>query len=126
MAFNFNSFNGGSDRVCRSGIDTHDYAFTHIKEFIGKTIYVNGWFFTKSTMAGKETIQPVVIGDGININFPSWSADRFKKLAADPEAVKAVLNGELAVVNIHVIPAKEKGMNDTWGFDFCNVDDIGK
>lgn len=124
MAFNFNSFNGGNDRVCRKGVDSRDFKFAHIKDFVGEDIRVNGWFFSKGTLAGKEIVQPVVIGEDVNINFPAWSTERFKKLAADPEAVKAVLNGELAITNIHVITAKEKGMNDTWGFDFVNVSEL--
>jgi len=124
MAFNFSNFNNGADRVCREGVDSRDFQFTHIKDYIGETIKVNGWFITESTLAGKKVSQPVVIGETSNINFPAWSTDRFKKLAADPEAVKAVLAGELCITNIHVIPAKEKGYNDTWGFDFANVADI--
>jgi len=118
MAFNFRKFNKGT-KVCREGVDNKDYDFVGLGSFEGEEIHVDGFFFTPGYNEGER--QVVVIGEGVNINMPGRAVDDFDKIAADPEAVEAVLNGELKLVDIHLVKAKDKKKKDTYSYTFANA-----
>ena len=61
----FNELNNGR-RTVKEGIDTKKYVFVPLRDFIGKVIKVDGFFFTNS----KYGKQAVVVGNGCNINMP--------------------------------------------------------
>ena len=105
MAFNFNKYNKGT-KVLRAGIDNSDYDFVKLSSFEGENVPVDGFFFTDGYNDGEK--QVVIVGSGVNINMPGRATEIFEELTADPEAVEAVLKGELYLTDIHLIPAKDK------------------
>ena len=109
----FKSLNKGNSYV-REGIDTRSQEFAPLKNFIGQTIRVDGFFFTN----GDYGKQVVVVGEGFNINMPARALDQFEAIAADPEMVKAVLAGKLIINEIKA--GKSKSGKDT---TFYNLDD---
>ena len=108
----FKSLNKGNSYV-REGIDTKAQEFAPLKNFIGQTIRVDGFFFTK----GKYGKQVVVVGEGFNINMPGRALEQFETIAADPEMVKAVIAGKLIITDI-----KEGSANGQTTV-FYNLDD---
>ena len=123
MAFNFNKYNKGT-KVLRAGIDNSDYDFVKLSSFEGENVPVDGFFFTDGYNDGEK--QVVIVGSGVNINMPGRATEIFEELAADPEAVEAVLKGELYLTDIHLIPAKDKKKKDTYSFKLVNADQIEK
>lgn len=123
MAFNFNKYNKGT-KVLRAGIDNSDYDFVKLSSFEGENVPVDGFFFTDGYNDGEK--QVVIVGSGVNINMPGRAIKIFEELAQDPEAVEAVLKGELYLTDIHLIPAKDKKKKDTYSFKLVNADQIEK
>ena len=123
MAFNFNKYNKGT-KILRAGVDNTDFDFVKLSSFEGEDVPVDGFFFTEGYNEGEK--QVVIVGSGVNINMPGRATEIFEELAADPEAVEAVLNGELYLTDIHLIPAKDKKKKDTYSFKLVNADQIEK
>lgn len=121
MAFNFNKFNKGT-KVIRPGVDNSGYDFVHLSSFENEDVPVDGFFFTDGYNEGEK--QVVIIGSGININMPGRATAIFEELAADPEAVNAVMKGELYLTDIHLLKAKDKKKKDTYSFKLVNADQI--
>ena len=121
MAFNFNKFNKGT-KVIRPGVDNSIYGFVGLGDFENETIHIDGFFFTDGYNEGEK--QVVLIGAGTNINMPGRATAIFQELAEDPEAVNAVLNGELYITDIHLLKAKDKKKKDTYSFKLVNADQI--
>lgn len=119
MAFNFAKFNKGT-KICRPGVDNSDYEFKKLGDFAGKVIHVDGFFYTEGDF-GKQV---VVIGEGANINMPGRAVEDFEALGSDEDAVAAVLNGELILTDIRLLPAKSKGKHDTFTYAFGSVENI--
>lgn len=119
MAYDFSKFNKGS-KVCRPSVDNSDFEFVKIGEFAGKVIHVDGWFFTE----GDYGKQVVIIGEGKNINMPGRAVEDIEALGSDPDAVAAMLNGELVITDIRLLPSKSKGKHDTYSYSFGNVANI--
>ena len=107
----FNEYNYKS--TVREGIDTDKMEFLPIKNFVGKDVLVDGFFFTE----GRYGKQVVVVGNGHKINLPSRSTEIFKKIANDPELLKAVLTGHLKLTNIKI---KGTRNGTTTIFDFAD------
>lgn len=94
---NFNKLNTmRANGVRRDGINTDGYEFRPLKDFIGKRIFVDGFFFT----TGKFGEQVVVIGNGCNINMPARACEEFKSILADEELVNGIMAGELVLDDI--------------------------
>lgn len=121
MAFNFNKFNKGT-KVIRPGVDNSNYGFVGLGDFENETIHVDGFFFTDGYNEGEK--QVVLIGAGTNINMPGRATAIFQELAEDPEAVNAVISGELYITDIHLLKAKDKKKKDTYSFKLVNADQI--
>lgn len=102
----FNELNNGR-RTVRDGIDTKAYEFAPLKDFIGKTIKVDGFFFTNS----KYGKQVVVVGNGACINMPKRATEVFECIYNNDDMVKTVLDGHLEIIDIKELPT-DKG-NDT-------------
>ena len=100
-----------SIKTVRDGIDTEKMEFVSIKDFIGKSIKVDGFFFTKS----KYGEQVVVVGEGSLINVPKRYTDTFKAIKNDPAKLNAVMEGKLTLGNIRTMDAKN---GKTVAFDF--------
>lgn len=102
----FNELNNGR-RTVREGIDTKKYDFVPLRDFIGKVIKVDGFFFTNS----KYGKQVVVVGNGFNINMPKRATEVFEAIQNNDDMIKAVLDGHLEIIDIENF-ATDKG-NDT-------------
>ena len=100
-----------SIKTVKDGIDTEKMEFVSIKEFVGKTIKVDGFFFTKS----KYGEQVVVVGEGSLINIPKRYVEQFKAIRDNKEKLEAVLAGKLTLGNITAIDSKN---GKTIVFDF--------
>ena len=94
-------------RTVREGINTKDYDFVPLRDFIGKVIKVDGFFFT-NTMYGKQV---VVVGNGCNINMPKRATKTFEVIMNNDKMLKAVLEGHLEIIEIENF-ATDRG-NDT-------------
>lgn len=98
-----NHNNKDSIKTVRDGIDTTKLGdFQNIKNFLGQTIKVDGFFFTKS----KYGEQVVVVGNGALINIPKRYTEDFKAIRDNADELKAVLDGKLTLTDIKEVDAK--------------------
>ena len=89
-----------SVRTIKEGIRLEDLQFRKLKDFVGKTLYVDGFFFTNGDY-GKQLV--VVARDnegGWKVNMPNRAIDQFEAIKADKDMLKAVLEGHLQIVDI--------------------------
>ena len=86
----------------REGIDTSEMEFKPLKDFCGKRIKVDGFFFTE----GKFGKQVVVVGNGFLINMPGRAVEAFEEIYSDAEMLKAVLEGHLCIKEIKMFDTK--------------------
>lgn len=106
----FEKFNKQYTNTVREGVNTDEMDFCKLKEFEGKTIKVDGFFFTK----GDYGKQVVVVGNGKKINMPERAVEMFEDIRSNPEMLQAVLDGHLLITNIE--PRKAKKGN-TYSFE---------
>ena len=95
MAFDFGTLNKGKKTI-RDGINLDDMSFKPLKDFIGQTLKVDGFFFTE----GKYGKQAVVIASGTKINIPKRYVEDFEKIRDNQEALDAVLSGNTSQATI--------------------------
>ena len=107
----FNELNKQFSSTIKEGIDLQSMEFKPLKDYIGKTVKVDGFFFTKSDYGE----QVVVVGNGAKINMPKRAVDVFKKIQASGDMVEAVLAGKLEMINI--TPVKGKNGVETTGYE---------
>lgn len=98
----------------REGVDTSDMEFKPLKDFCGKRIKVDGFFFTE----GKFGKQVVVVGNGFLINMPGRAVDTFEDIEADKDMLEAVLNGHLCIKEIKMVDTKN-GTTAAYTLDDC-------
>ena len=110
--FDFASLNKGSKKTVRDGINSQDWNFEPLRNFTGKDIQVNGFFFTD----GKYGRQAVVIADGVKINIPKRFTEIFEQIRDNDEARQAMLEGHLKLINIREINA-QNGKTVTFDFE---------
>ena len=84
------------------GVETSEMEFKPLKDFCGKVVNVNGFFFTD----GKFGKQVVVVGNGYLINMPQRAVESFEEIESDEDMLNAVLDGKLAIRDIHMIDTK--------------------
>lgn len=109
----FEKFNKGYARTVKEGLDTSDWKYKKLKECVGETIHVQGFFFTK----GRFGNCLVVVGDNILINMPERAVTMFEEIRSTPEMLKAVLDGHLMITNI---APKEAKNGNTVTFDLVD------
>ena len=97
--------------VLSDGIETDKMEFVPLKNYIGKTVKVDGFFFTKS----KYGEQVVIVGEGFLINIPKRYTVDFKAIRDDASMLQGVLDGKLTLANIRELDSKE---GKTVAFDF--------
>lgn len=132
----FEEFNDNYSNTVKDGIDTREIqereGFTHISDYTGGAIVVDGFFFNN---AGKYGEQVVVVGrkaKRINggykasgaehlINVPKRYTDKFHKFAASPELMDAIFHEGLAIDGIKAVKAKN---GPTTIFDFRDNSDF--
>ena len=110
----FEKFNKSYANTIKEGIDTDNMEYCKLKEFEGKTIKVDGFFFSK----GDYGKQVVVIGNGKKINMPERAVEMFEEIRNNEEMLKAVLDGHLLITNIAPKKAK-KGNTYTFELQDC-------
>lgn len=89
-------------KTVQEGIDTSKMDFKPLKDFCGKKISVNGFFFTE----GKYGKQVVVVGSGYLINMPARAVEQFEEIESKEEMLNAVLNGKLELTDIRMVETK--------------------
>ena len=92
----FDELNATSGRTIRENVNLNSMVFKPLKDFVGQTIRVDGFFFTE----GRYGTQVVVVGNNAKINLPKREVARFKKIEQDEKLLNAMLNGHLALTNI--------------------------
>lgn len=103
--------NAGNGRSLRmEGLNTEGWAFKKIKEFIGETVPVKGYYITK----GKFGDQCVVCGNGVLINMPDRAVEEFESIFADETNKNLLLAGKISLKNIKVLDTKS---GTTTGYD---------
>ena len=112
MANIFAGFNKESKKTIRDGIDLDKMNFGHIKEYVGKEVIVDGFFFTKS----KYGEQVVIVGDNKKLNVPKRFTADVKAIRDNDEQLAAVIAGKLILKNIRAFDA-ENGKTYTFDFD---------
>ena len=70
--------------------------FENLKDYVGKEIKVEGYFFTE----GNWGTQVSVISKGKKINMPKRCVDKFLQISNSPEMKRAVLEGKLLLTEI--------------------------
>lgn len=110
----FNELNRGKATV-KEGINTRDYLFVSLKNFIGKHVKVDGFFFTN----GRYGKQVVVVGEGYNINMPKRATETFEIIYNDDVKLKAVLDGHLMLTDIRELHT-DNG-NDTVTYTLTDI-----
>ena len=115
MSFNFEALNKGAKSTIKEGINTKEMSFVGLKEYVGKEIKPDGFFFTDK---GKYGRQVVVIADGVKINIPKRYVETFEGIRDNAEALDDFLNGHVIMTNIRNIDSDN---GKTVCFDFRNV-----
>lgn len=111
MSFSFEDLNTSSKKTIRDGINLDDMNFISWKEYIGKDLKVDGFFFTN----GKYGEQVVIVADGKKVNIPKRFTDDFRKIRDNDEALAQVIAGKLILANIRELDSKN---GRTGTFDF--------
>lgn len=110
----FDDLNTNTRRTIREDIDLNGMVFKHIRDFVGQTIKVDGFFFTD----GKFGKQVVVVGNGCKINLPSREVAKFEMIEEDDEKLKGVMEGHLALTNIIEKPTRS-GTTTLFRYTYC-------
>ena len=98
----------------REGIDTSDMEFRPLKDFCGKRIKVDGFFFTE----GKYGKQVVVVGNGFLINMPGRAVETFETIQSNESLLKGMLDGHLCIRDIKMVETKN-GTTAAYKLDDC-------
>lgn len=112
--FSFEDLNTSSKKTIRDGITLDGMAFVPLKDFIGKDLKVDGFFFTN----GKYGEQVVIVADGNKVNIPKRFTEDFKKIRDNDEALAQVIAGKLVLANIRELDSKN---GKTVTFDYKTV-----
>ncbi len=111
--FSFESLNT-SKKTIRDGINLDEMNFISWKEYIGKDLKVDGFFFTN----GKYGEQVVIVADGKKVNIPKRFTEAFKKIRDNDEALEQVIAGKLMLTNIREIDSQN---GKTGTFDYKTI-----
>lgn len=98
----------------RKGIDTSDMEFKPLKDFCGKRINVDGFFFTE----GNYGKQVVVVGNGFLINMPGRAVEVFENIQNNKDTLEGVLEGHLCIREIKMVETKH-GTTTAYTLDDC-------
>lgn len=98
----FEQLNRTSNAVLKENAKLEDMDFIKLREFIGKEITVDGFFFTN----GEFGEQVVVVSDNYKINMPARAVEQFKKISESEEMRNAVLEGHLSLTGIKELKGK--------------------
>ena len=99
--FDFSTMNKGKKTI-RDGINLDDMNFKPLKDFVGQTLTVDGFFFTD----GKYGKQAVVIASGTKINMPKRYVEDFEAIRDNDEALQTMLEGHMQITDIQMFDGK--------------------
>lgn len=99
----FEKFNKNTARSVKEGVDLQSLQFKKLRDFVGHTLVVDGFFFT----AGEYGKQVVVVANGYKINMPARAVEQFEAILNDPELLQAVLDGHLELTDIQQVKTKK-------------------
>lgn len=103
-----------SKRTIREGIDLAELPFAKLSEYEGKTLKVDGYFFTD----GDYGKQVVIVANGAKVNMPNRAVRIFEDIDRSPEMIEAILTGHLLITDI--APSKTKrGMTTSFTLEDC-------
>lgn len=111
----FNEKNNKYAKTVREGVDTKNMSFAPLKDFVGRDIIVDGFFFTDGKY-GKQCV--VVSRDGVLVNMPKRYSAEFEDFAKNEEELNAILDGHLALANVRMIDTKN---GTTVCFDYKDI-----
>lgn len=109
----FESLNNKANTI-KEGIELEKLPFKPLKEFIGKTLKVDGYFFT----TGKYGKQVVVVAEGSKINMPARAVESFEAIGKDETMLSAMLQGHLSLTDIKEVTTKN-GTTTAYTFKDC-------
>lgn len=112
--FSFEDLNTSSKKTIRDGITLDGTAFVPLKDFIGKELKVDGFFFTN----GKYGEQVVIVAENAKVNIPKRFTEDFKKIRDNDEALAQVIAGKLVLANIRELDSKN---GKTVTFDYKTI-----
>lgn len=114
---NFTQYNKNSFEKIDWNIDTKNFVFKKIRDIYEETnvVQVYGFFFTKSENFG---LQPVAILKDCLLNLPTHKRDIISEMLKNPDAVKAIKNGECSLTFREY---KSKYNKICYDFDFVNT-----
>ena len=112
--FSFEDLNTSSKKTIRDGITLDGMAFVPLKDYIGKELKVDGFFFTN----GKYGEQVVIVADGKKVNIPKRFTETFKKIRDNDESLEQVIAGKLVLSNIREIDSQN---GKTGTFDYKTI-----
>ena len=93
----FEKFNRVFKSSLKKDVDLDSMEFAKLKEFEGKTLKVEGFFFTDSKKYGRAV---VIVANGYKINMPKRAVAEFDEIFNDDEMLDAVLKGHLEITDI--------------------------
>lgn len=112
--FDFANLNKDGKKTVRDGIDSQKWEFKPLKDFVGKEILVNGFFFTD----GKYGKQVVVIAEDVKVNIPKRYTEQFEQIRDNDEARNDMLAGHLKLTDIENIDSQN---GKTTAFKFARA-----
>lgn len=92
----------GASVVPASITDLAALPFKGLKDYIGKEVIVEGYFFSE----GNYGKQVSVISEGVKINLPKRCVEDFEKISDNEDMKKAVLDKKLKLVDIKELDTK--------------------
>lgn len=107
----FKELNKNFKSTIKEGTDLQSLEFKKLKDFIGESVIVDGFFFTDGDF-GKQV---VVVGNGYKINLPARYVEQFEEIQKDDDLVQAMFEGHMMMADIRSIKTKQ---GYTTGFDF--------
>ena len=106
----FENLNKTFANTVKEGIDTKVLSYKPLKDFVGKTVIVDGYFFNDKGRYGRQV---VVVGHEAGkdvmlwlINMPARYVEQFEAINSDPAMLESVLNGGLRLEEIEMVDTK--------------------
>ena len=96
-------------------LNTDNFEYKKLSEFIGKTIVIRGFFFNEKGKYGKQV---VVATTDCLVNIPKWSTESFEKIACNDEMIDAMLAGKMGISDIR---EKTTANGTTTVFNFIDL-----
>ena len=101
----FGKYNKVSKRTIKEAIDLDKLGegFKDLKDYIGKEIVVDGFYFTDKGKYGKQV---VLVADNSRINIPKRYVEQFEAIRDNKEALDDLIAGHVALTDIEEIDSK--------------------